>query len=561
MADTHDAFLAILDQGKIASGGTLKGWAATDSDDPDELDEYLNDNLSFLEDAGGHNAGLLRAHVEHDRAILRAFAVEARTVDHDTDPTLAVLVEELALIVEEAGTQGLEEDDVRDKRKVLIFSYFTDTVAWISEHLNDAVHRDDRLNCYRGRIATLTGTQGSKEAVLWGFAPKTTQAPSSDDLYDIVVATDVLAEGVNLQQARHIINYDLPWNPMRLVQRHGRIDRIGSHHDEVFLRCVFPDQRLDDLLGLEERLHRKIKQAAAAIGVGEVLPGSKEIDLTFAETRDEIERLRSENAGLFERGGTGTGALSGEEYRQELRRALENNDLATRIESLPWGSGSGMAVSAPPDNPPGFVFCIRVGDHSNPLYRYVTLPDNQDPVVIADNLACLDRARPPQDWETPRQLDESTYLAAFRAWEVASQKVVDGWNHYADPANLVPAIPLVMRRSAQLIREHAIHLEVEEIDRVVETLEAPYAERILRLFRDALNQPTEEQQVDLVLQLVNQLGLEAPPPPEPLPQITAKDVHLVCWLAVVPSPLPESGSATPPSIASQIGEFSLGDKL
>ena len=76
------------------------------------------------------------------------------------------------------------------------------------------------------------------------------------------MTTDVLAEGVNLQQARHIINYDLPWNPMRLVQRHGRIDRIGSRHARVFIRTYFPDLALDALLGLEDRLRRKIAQAA-----------------------------------------------------------------------------------------------------------------------------------------------------------------------------------------------------------------------------------------------------------------------------------------------------------
>ena len=58
------------------------------------------------------------------------------------------------------------------------------------------------------------------------------------DEIDILISTDVLAEGVNLQQARHIINYDMPWNPMRLVQRHGRIDRIGSQHKRVFLRTI-----------------------------------------------------------------------------------------------------------------------------------------------------------------------------------------------------------------------------------------------------------------------------------------------------------------------------------
>ena len=69
---------------------------------------------------------------------------------------------------------------------------------------------------------------------------------------------------------RHLLNYDLPWNPMRLVPRSRRIDRIGSPHAEVFVRCVFPDRQLDDLLGLEERLQRKIKQAAASAGIGSV---------------------------------------------------------------------------------------------------------------------------------------------------------------------------------------------------------------------------------------------------------------------------------------------------
>ena len=75
------------------------------------------------------------------------------------------------------------------------------------------------------------------------------------------------AEGMNLQQCRNVINYDLPWNPMRLIQRHGRVDRIGSPHREVFLRTFFPDQQLDAMLNLEERVRRKLAQAAASVGV------------------------------------------------------------------------------------------------------------------------------------------------------------------------------------------------------------------------------------------------------------------------------------------------------
>jgi hypothetical protein len=472
--------------------------------------------------------------VEHDRDLLRAFAVEADTVSRAEDPTLQALVGELVEIAEQAEADGIGESDTRDKRKVLIFSYFADTVDWIEVHLHDAVSRNPRLAAYADRIAALTGSDGDKRDVLWGFAPLTTDAPGPDDRYDIVVTTDVLAEGVNLQQARHIINYDLPWNPQRLVQRHGRIDRIGSHHTEVFLRCVFPDRRLDDLLGLEARLHRKIKQAAAAVGGGEILPGSAMADVTFAETREEIERLRAEDPAIFEFGGIGRSALSGEEYRQELRKALDNPELARSIEKLPWGSGSGMAAVAVGEDTPGYVFCVRVGDHPAPQFRYVNVRADGDPVIVDDTLACLDRVRPPDEWDTPRDLDEETYRAAFEAWELARGHVVERWNYLADPANLAPVVPAVMRRAAQELRDHAIGVDIEIIDRAVEALEAPYAERILRLFRAAMSLEAPRERAQQIIELVDELGLEPPPPPESLPEINPDDVHLVCWLALVP---------------------------
>ncbi len=536
MAESHDAFLGLLEQGKIATGDALREWAATDSDDDDEVDEYLRFHFEELDDAAGYDVELLRAHVEHDRELLRSFAAQADTVSRAEDPNLQALVDQLIEIAEQAEAEGIGETDTRDKRKVLIFSYYADTVDWIEEHLYDAVSRDPRLAVYRDRIASLTGSDGDKRDVLWGFAPLTTDAPEPDDRYDIVVTTDVLAEGVNLQQARHIINYDLPWNPQRLVQRHGRIDRIGSHHTEVFLRCVFPDRRLDDLLGLEERLHRKIKQAAAAVGVGEILPGSATSDVTFAETRDEIERLRAEDPTIFEFGGIGRSALSGEEYRQELRKALDNPELAHSIETLPWGSGSGMVALAIDEATPGFVFCVRVGNHSTPQFRYVNRRVDGDPgIIVDDTLACLDRARPADEWDTRRDLDEETYRSALDAWEVARDHVVERWNFLADPANLAPVVPAVMRRAAQEVRDHAIGVDIEVIDRAVEALEAPYAERILRLFRSAMAIESDRERAKQILELVAELGLEPPPPPEPLPEINADDVHLVCWLALVPS--------------------------
>jgi superfamily II DNA or RNA helicase len=537
MAHQHDAFLALLDTGKVTTGEALADWIATDSDDADEVDKYMEAHLDLLDDAADYDVDLLRADVERDRDLLIAFADEADEVTPDADPKLSALVDELATIAADASREAVGESDERDKRKVLVFSYYADTVDWIHDHLVEVAAADPRLQAYRDRITWISGTGGSKDDVLWGFAPRTTEAPegAGDDLFDVVATTDVLAEGVNLQQARHIINYDLPWNPMRLVQRHGRIDRIGSPHRAVYLRCVFPDTRLDELLGLEERLHRKIAQAAASVGVSQILPGSRASDVTYAETREEIERLRAGDADLFERGGTGKGVLSGEEYRQELRKALENPELERRILALPWGSGSGMAIQREGEGL-GYVFCARIGDHDRPMFRYVGMGDPLTPQVVHDTLACLDYARPHRGFDAPRVVDEDTYRTAFDAWRHALDSLVAGWNYSADPANLTPPVPAAMQRAVELVRAHKpATMTVEDADRLVEALEAPYPERIVRTIRAALaGDGSGAEQVEILARTVTDLGLEPSPPPEPLPEITEDDVHLLCWLAIVP---------------------------
>ena len=521
MANSHDAFLSILDNGRVATGDALADWMTTDSDEMDEeqLDTYLNGIVSVTDDAVRYDVDRLRDYADRDRHLLRSFAAEARTVTRTDDPNLAALIEELAAISDEAAAEGIGSDDVRNRRKVLIFSYYADTVDWVYKHLVTATETDERLAPYLGRIASLSGRTGtgSKESVLWGFAPQTTDAPVgfNDDLYDIVVATDVLSEGVNLQQARHIINYDLPWNPMRLVQRHGRIDRIGSHHTEVYLRCVFPDDRLDDLLGLEERLHIKIAQAAASIGVGEVLPDqAAQIEVNFTETREEIEHLRNENPALFERGGTARGVLSGEEFRQELRQALEDTDLADQIKSLPWGSGSGMAAAAP-DGPPGYVFCARVGDHPRPLFRFVETSDEANGAVVDETLASLYKARPPAGFNSPRLMDDASIQGAFAAWDTARDHIVDQWNFMSDKANLEPKVPPRLRRAADILREHPPpELNQAEIDRAIDTINAPYSERTIRTFQIAINTADNPaEQAEKILGVIHTLGLEPYIPP------------------------------------------------
>jgi superfamily II DNA or RNA helicase len=551
MIASHDQFLSALAQGYVLTGDALREWASSDAAD---IDEFLagyaaepdNDNVR---DVGEYDVRSLRAAVDADRDLLQRMKDKVRILNWDEDPKVLALVDALADIAADAEREGITQQDVRDKRKVLIFSYFADTVQHLATQVQEAIDADDRLAVFRDRIATASGPDRAGRAqTLAGFAPRTAGAPGDEDLYDLLIATDVLSEGVNLQQARHIVNYDLPWNPMRLVQRHGRIDRIGSPHAEVFIRCYFPDQHLEAMLGLEERLQRKLKQAAAAVGVGQVLPGFAGREVNFTEARDEIERLRRQDADLFDQGGPS--ALSGEEYRRTLEREFRNPVIKDTVLGLPWGAGTGFVRAGATQ--PGMVFCARIADHPKPWFRYVPLSNSMRPladengefIVVDDTLACL-------NWADPGKTDEASFFeaaftaqryydAAFDAWAVAKDHIHQAWMFNADPANLTRPVPKVMRDAADLVRSYGAHLGDGQ-DRLIARLEAPYAPRIQRAVREVLTDTelTAQEKADRLLSLADYHGLVAQPAPQPLPQIDTDDVHLICWTVVLPASLPE----------------------
>jgi len=186
---------------------------------------------------------------------------------------VARLVPELLEILRQANEESLTPQEKCDKRKVIVFSYFADTAKWIADYLSDALAEDHRLADYRYRMTCVRGMRGlhGREpgaGRLWIRANFLRSATGSDeDRFDILVTTDVLAEGVNLQQARHIINYDLPWNPMRLVQSMGELTELVAHIATFILRCFFPDRRLEDLLSWNGASVQSLTTAARKVGV------------------------------------------------------------------------------------------------------------------------------------------------------------------------------------------------------------------------------------------------------------------------------------------------------
>ena len=485
MIAAHDLFLRALDAGKLPTSDLLGELSNVDTDE--SWDELLAEGDAI--DPAEYDVERLRAAVANDRAILLGFYERARTVRRETDPKLELLIEELAAIAAHAEQHGVGEEDMRNRRKVLVFSYFTDTVEWIYKHLMDRMATDRRLAVYRGRIAQVRGSEGAggvgRHEAIYGFAPISSEAPAGyqDDKFDVLIATDVLSEGLNLQQAARIINYDLPWNPMRLVQRHGRIDRIGSPHADIWMTCIFPDAQLDGMLRLEERIRVKLAQAAASVGLdSEVIPGAAAVDLNFADSLEEIERLRREDATIFEQGGEGASAHSGEEYRQELRKAIEQG-LEAQIRALPGAAGSGLRQG----KERGHFFCVRVDDKV--LLRWV--PWNRENPVIGDALGCLRRITCLPG--TPRLMPDDLREGAYEAWELARAHIREEWAWATDPANLQPRIRPLFREAAAHVRAfRPEEMTLEEGDRLVASLEAPRGMRDERALRQVFNKDTSD---------------------------------------------------------------------
>ena len=537
MAHQHDDFLSALQAGHVVTTAFMQEISGTDEDAFEEMLRKSDHKI----DAALFDTDRLRSAVERDRDLLRALADAAESITLSQDTKLKALSNVLVEIARQAEAEAIDAIDEAQKRKVLIFSFFADTVQWIWRFLKDELWKRSELSPYRNRIVAVSGSgsldKPSRRDAVQGFAPISMQAPAGQDAdrFDLMLTTDVLAEGVNLQQCRNIINYDLPWNPMRLVQRHGRIDRIGSPHNRVFMRTIFPADRLDQLLNLEQRILGKLAMAAASVGVASPIEGALHGEQVFTETREEIEKLIKEDASLFERGGTAGAAQTGEEYRQTLRKALDVD--GERIARLPWKIGSGMVKG----KHRGLFFCAVVGSESELERTYLRFvpatddwkPDSGGNAIVRELGTCLRLTECERDTSTwyPESLGESVY----DFWEVAQRDIWNHWMRETDPQNLQPPVRPLNHRVAEFIRGHTPReLVADRVDGALDILESPWPRREEVLLRDWFNS-SEYKGVQLTRFLIDQIlntGLEPTPPPPLLPPIEEKDIELLCWMGI-----------------------------
>jgi superfamily II DNA or RNA helicase len=258
--------------------------------------------------------------------------------------------------------------------KLLIFSAFADTAEYLYREIAPLIGRSDgrqsALVTGSGGPKTTLGTGYDFNAVLTLFSPlakKKAQIARLNDEQreiDLLIATDCISEGQNLQDCDMVVNYDIHWNPVRIIQRFGRVDRIGSENERIQLVSYWPDIELDDYINLKDRVEgRMVIADLTATGDDNPLT-ARENDMEYR--REQLRRLQEEVVDLDDlRQGVGITDLGLNDFRMDLvswvREHGSLDDAALGMHGI---------VPAGEKLPPGVIFCLRNLDAAEELQRH-----------------------------------------------------------------------------------------------------------------------------------------------------------------------------------------------
>ena len=170
--------------------------------------------------------------------------------------------------------------------KVLIFSYFSDTVSYLQEHLANLTPHITDLNI--GFVSSNNGSDSERLASRFSPVSKRYTLKADEVELQFLVATDVLSEGQNLQDAGTLINYDLHWNPVRMIQRNGRVNRLGTQFKVVSIHNMRPERKLDSYLNLVQRLQGKIDMIRNTIGTDTPVLDEPDNPIEYADAIRDI---------------------------------------------------------------------------------------------------------------------------------------------------------------------------------------------------------------------------------------------------------------------------------
>lgn len=317
--------------------------------------------------------------LEDDREKLVSLLDYARQIDATRDAKLYRLKQIIKQKCQNLINSG--------NKKILIFTAYADTANYLYEHIAQWA-RDD-LNIHSALVTgamapktTLASVRRDINSVLTAFSPKSKERKKIDasltEEIDLIIATDCISEGQNLQDCDYLVNYDIHWNPVRIIQRFGRIDRLGSENDVIQLVNFWPNMELDEYINLEARVSgRMVLLDISATGEENVIEedGKKKMnDLEYR--RKQLKQLQDTVVDLEEiSGGVSITDLTLNDFRMDLTEYMKEH--LTQLESAPTGLYAVTYIDSrlEPELHPGVIFCLKnVGGKSLADNAYALKP-------------------------------------------------------------------------------------------------------------------------------------------------------------------------------------------
>ena len=555
MIERHEQALGVFKKGRLPTISLVSDPAALANLFDD--DEEETDSVGERESAG-YDLQAMRKAVECDLERLSRLHILADRARH-SDPKRVALAKYLRDQVASSKPIG-EDDDGRMARKTLVFTESADTAddlaRWIANQV-EVASPDEGLGKFKGRISSeaVTGRNRQQSAdIIKSFDP--TEAKEGRDRYDLIISTDTLAEGVNLQAAGRCINYDLPWNPMKVVQRFGRVDRLRSPHSKVDLRCFYPGDRIDDWLRLLGKLSRKLSAADATVGVEETLPDHP---ASGGKTFNEVESVREGDqdlASLIDKE-IDRQARSPQEMRYRLGRLRD--EFGSDVDDLPHTAGSGFVNPSAVVSKPAYVFCLRVGEDGPVWFRTVYCDEDWNPRTIGKKRpdedpsfdldphkdadigdqpsVALTLADPDLDGEGPaaRHLPQLIYAGAFIAWERARARAhADYLQKLQEERSVQPSE--VFRKASEALKELGQQSKpVRDRLDTVPLSKKPEEEIAKKLKEHDKGDRSPDWLLKAVEGVLDEHGIIAKARRDGLKHdLRSEDIRLICWQAVSP---------------------------
>lgn len=326
----------------------------SDFDIDDENNDYFTVGKKVKIDLADMDYKTWRDELQHDADTLELLTLMIADVTPEHDLKLQTLLH----LLDEKMKHPINEGN----KKVLIFSAFSDTAEYLYDQVSAYMKSNYGLDTavITGSIdgrTTIKGLKATLNNVLTCFSPisksRDVLMPDSTKEIDILIATDCISEGQNLQDCDYLVNYDIHWNPVRIIQRFGRIDRIGSRNRYIRLVNFWPDMTLDDYINLKSRVETRMKiSVMTSTGDDNLINPEEKGDLEYR--KQQLKRLQEEVVDIEEMStGISIMDLGLNEFRLDLLEYIKTHDLSTKPKGLH------AVVSATEENPEGVIFVLR----------------------------------------------------------------------------------------------------------------------------------------------------------------------------------------------------------